>query len=304
LEKGNNLNNIPLRIILIDRLARTIPRLFWQRYSALARRQGFSRLYLVLSFDCDTPLDAEAAVFIHEQLLKLGINPTYAVPGQTLLENASIYRTLAENGALFINHGGRPHTIWQGDHYQSSAFYHKMTTAEVVEDIKLGHEIVTRVIGTPPQGFRGPHFGRFQRTEDLNLIYSTIKELGYSFATTTVPEFGFRHGPAAEHNGIVEFPLSGSTKAPISLLDSYTYLQDIKDRSITDEYGKLLQSTVRQLVDWNICGLLNIYVDPSHVVKNAGFYDALRLIKDLGIPSLNYTEIVALKNSHKDKHLT
>ncbi|MEI8132580.1 MAG: polysaccharide deacetylase family protein, partial [Leptolinea sp.] len=290
------LAKFPIRTLLLDRLARTFPRLFWQRYSALARRQGFDRLYFILSFDCDTSQDAEAAAIIHERLIKLGIKATYAVPGRQLEENSAIYQSLAAKGATFINHGARPHTIWQDDHYQSSAFYNLMTTAEVVEDIHKGHEIVTRVIGTPPQGFRGPHFGRFQRPEDLNLIYSTIKKMGYSFATTTIPEFGFRHGPAWKVSGIVEFPLSGSSKAPISLLDSYTYIHNPKDRTVTDEYGKLFQSTIITLMDWNICGLLNIYVDPSHVVQIDGFYDGLKLISDLQIPSMQYEDIISMLN--------
>lgn len=290
------MNKIPFRTILLDRLGRFFPRLFWQRYSIQARQQGLDRLYLVLSFDCDTPEDAEAAVLIHGWLSDHGIKATYAVPGRQLEENAMIYQSLAAQGAAFINHGARPHTIWQGNHYQSSAFYNLMTPDEVVEDIQKGHEIVSRVIGTPPQGFRGPHFGRFQRPEDLDLIYSTITELEYSFATTTVPEFGFRYGPARMTGGIVEFPLSGSSKAPISLLDSYTYIHSALDRTVSDEYGKLLKFTVTQLVEWNVSGLLNIYVDPSHVVRNDGFYEALELITSLKIPSMQYKEVLALLN--------
>jgi hypothetical protein len=292
-----NISETNLSVILIDRLGRLFPRLFWQRYSALAHRQGFDRLYLILSFDCDTPQDAEAASIIHEWLSGHGIKATYAVPGKQLEEGAKIYQSLAAKGAAFINHGARPHTIWQSDHYQSSAFYNLMTPSEVVEDIQKGHEIVTRVIGAYPRGFRGPHFGRFQRPEDLALIYTTSKKLDYSFSTTTVPEFGFRFGPARKANGIIEFPLSGSAKAPISLLDSYTYIQDSKNRIVSDEYGKLLKFTVKQLVNWNVSGLLNIYVDPSHVVRNAGFYEALNLITDLKIPSMNYEDIISMLNA-------
>jgi hypothetical protein len=288
------LSEISIFTYLLDRLGRIFPRLFWQRYNSLSHSQGFDRLYLILSFDCDTQQDAEAAAIIHTWLCEHNIKATYAVPGEQLEESAKIYQELAAKGALFINHGARPHTIWQDDHYQSSAFYNLMTPEEVVEDIQTGHEIVTRVIGTQPQGFRGPHFGRFQRPQDLDLIYSTIKTLGYSYASTTVPEFGFRNGPAKKINGITEFPLSGSSIAPISLLDSYTYIQSAKNRTVTNEYGNLLQSTVKQLMDWKIFGLLNIYVDPSHVVRNNGFYDGLKLIGDLNIPSVNYEEIVAM----------
>jgi len=86
------LNSIPLRILFLDRLGRLFPRLFWQRYNSLAHQQGFNRLYLVLSFDCDTPEDAEAAKIIHSRLLEQGIKATYAVPGAQLEENAAVYQ--------------------------------------------------------------------------------------------------------------------------------------------------------------------------------------------------------------------
>lgn len=289
--------DVSLSVIALDRLGRIFPQLFWQHYSRFARKQGLTRLYLVLSFDCDTPQDAEGAAIIHDWLTEHGIKATYAIPGKQLEEGAKIYQSLSKMDAAFINHGARSHTTWQGDHFQSSAFYNLMTSTEVVEDIRKGHEIVTQVIGTPPKGFRGPHFGRFQRPENLNLIYSTIIQLGYSFATTTVPEYGFRYGPARKTGNIFEFPLSGSSKAPISLLDSYTHINNAKDRVVTDAYGKTLESTIHDLMDWKICGLLNIYVDPSHVVKNPQFFEALELIVNLQIPSINYEDVIQILNS-------
>jgi hypothetical protein len=286
--------NISPRIVILDRLGRLFPRFFWQRYSSLARKQGFDRLYLVLSFDCDTPEDARAAQTIHDRLVKLNIMGTYAVPGSQLEENGEIYRVIATKGGEFINHGARPHTVWQGDHYQSSAFYNLMTSNEIVEDIQKGHEIVTQITGISPSGFRGPHFGRFQKPENLSLVFNTIKELGYSFSSTTVPEFAFRYGTVwRTQQGITEFPLSGSTRAPISLLDSYTYIRSSEDRTVTTGYGRLLKETISRLVEWKIAGILNIYVDPSHVVEDPGFFEALQLTNDLEIPSANYPEILS-----------
>jgi len=175
-----------------------------------------------------------------------------------------------------------------------------VTRTEVVEDIQKGDEIVTRVIGTQPRGFRGPHFGRFQRPENLALIYDTIRNMDYTFATTTVPEFGFRHGPAHNHNGLFEFPLSGSSMSPISLLDSYTYLRNLNDRTVTDEYGNLLRTTLETLTRWHIVGLINIYVDPSNVEKSNGFFDGLEISRQLGIPSNNYADVVAMLSDKKE----
>lgn len=296
------MNDIPLRTILLDRLGRVFPQLFWQWYSLQARQQGFDRLYLVLSFDCDTRQDIEAAEGLHVWLSEHNIKTTFAVPGVQLEEGAMVYRAIARLGADFINHGARSHTEWKKDRYVSSAFYHLMSPQEVIDDIRKGHDILTRVTGRTPIGFRGPHFGRFQERWQLELIYSTIKQLGYRFATTTVPMYGLLHGPANRVAGLFEFPLSGSALAPISILDSYSYIVSPRERFVTDNYALLLMRTVERLKAWKVAGLLNIYVDPSHVSKNDLFFDAMEYVVEQGIPSLQYPDVLAmLARSGKDE---
>jgi hypothetical protein len=56
------------------------------RYGQLARRAGLDRVWLVLSFDCDTPQDADVAEAVHERLMSMGVRPVYAVPGDLLRE--------------------------------------------------------------------------------------------------------------------------------------------------------------------------------------------------------------------------
>ncbi len=287
---------LPYRIILIDRLGRLFPQLFWQWYSYQARTQGFDRLYLTLSFDCDTRQDIEAAEGLHVWLSEHNIKTTFAVPGAQLEEGAMVYRSLAKMGADFINHGAKSHTTWKSDHYESSAFYDLMSPQEVIDDIRKGHEIVKRVLGKPPRGFRGPHFGKFQEKWQLDLIYSTIKSLNYTYATTTVPLYSLIHGPAGQAAGLYEFPLSGSAQAPVSILDSYTYLISSRERIATDDYGIALMRTVERLLAWNICGLLNIYVDPSHVINNDLFFDAMEYIVERGVPSLQYPDVISRIN--------
>ncbi len=288
------LNKYPLRTIILDRLGRLFPQLFWRWYSYQARSQGFDRLYLTLSFDCDTRQDIEAAEGLHVWLSEHNIKTTFAVPGAQLEEGAMVYRSLAKMGADFINHGAKSHTTWKSDHYESSAFYDQMSPQEVIDDIRKGHEIINRVIGKTARGFRGPHFGKFQEKWQLDLIYATIKSLGYHFATTTVPLHGFLNGPAGKVSGLYEFPLSGSAQAPISILDSYTYLISPRERIVTDDYGIILMRTVERLLAWNINGLLNIYVDPSHVINNDLFYDAMEYIVERGVRALHYSDVISI----------
>ncbi len=64
----------------------------WQSYSDLARVQGFDRLYLLLSFDCDRHEDADVAEMVDGWLAERGIPRTYA--GRVDAAMAAI-RTLA-----------------------------------------------------------------------------------------------------------------------------------------------------------------------------------------------------------------
>jgi peptidoglycan/xylan/chitin deacetylase (PgdA/CDA1 family) len=261
-------------------------------YSRLARLQGFDRLYVALSFDCDTPEDIPAAEQVHTWLSKRGIKATYAVPGAQLLQGAETYRRLRDMGADFINHGARPHTEWNNNRYQSITFYNEMTSAEVVDDLEKGHEIVQQAIGYTPKGFRAPHFGYFQSDEQRSLIYKTLRNLGYQYDTATLPEFGFKHGPILEVDGLYEFPLSGSYETPHVILDSWNYVYSPYYPYVKNEYATLFIHTVEQLLNLGVVGVLNYYVDPAHVYRADAFYWAMAYLLERGVPSMHYGELM------------
>lgn len=60
------------------------PKIFWPQYARKVRQQGLSRFYLILSLDCDTIEDIDAAEKEHSWLQTRGLKATYAVPGQQL----------------------------------------------------------------------------------------------------------------------------------------------------------------------------------------------------------------------------
>jgi hypothetical protein len=289
-----NFGGADLPTILIDRLGRTFPRTTWSRYSRMAHKQGFDRLYLLLSFDCDTPEDAEAAAVLDEKLKQLGIQRSYAVPGTMLEANPQVYRSIFSRGAEFLNHGYLPHTQLQDGVYRSTTFYAQMDPADVVNDVEKGHQTVFSVIGKKPAGFRAPHFGRVPLAMQRDVIRPVLKELGEFYSTQTSPIEAMKHGPIWVDRHWPEFPVCGSSHAPYSLLDSFSYLQSPAVRKVTGQYAAVLKQTIRNFVDWNIHGLLNIYVDPSHVAEDDGFMDAMRMVCDLGIPSVTYTQALEI----------
>jgi hypothetical protein len=62
-----------------------------RRYAELAQEQGCQKLYLVLSFDCDTAEDISVVEELHHRLIDIGVAPVYAVPGQLLEKGEKIY---------------------------------------------------------------------------------------------------------------------------------------------------------------------------------------------------------------------
>lgn len=284
------MNETPFHLKLKDRLGRIFPAYFWKRYDSLARQQGFDRLYLLLSFDCDTPEDALTASTLDEWLYDHSIQRSYAVPGCMLAANPAIYQAIAAKGAEFLNHGYLPHTQMVDGVFRSTTFYAEMEPAAVEEDVRKGHETVCKILGRKPAGFRAPHFGLISLNQKEENIQPVLRDIGEYYSSHTTPFEAIQYGPVWWKNNWPEFPVCGSTVAPFSILDSFTYLQSPAIRKVTTQFSAVLKQTIRQLHEWQVYGLLNIYVDPSHVAEDAGFLEAMQLTRDLGIPSLTYTQ--------------
>lgn len=269
----------------------------WQQYTKLAKSQGLKRLYLLLSFDCDTPEDIAAASELDPWLAAKGLKRTYAVPGAQLEQGGETYQALARAGADFINHGQRPHAERRGDRYWPMTFYNEMTSQEVVEDIRLGHQTCLKVLGQAAKGFRAPHFGYFQKPEQRELMYAELRRLGYAYSSSTVPQLGFEQGPVIQVKDLFEIPLSGSLDLPYTILDSWNYVKSPQEPTITSQYAELFKATVDGLLEVGVCGVLNYYVDPAHVRGAPGFKQAMEHALGRGLVSLDYSGLLALREN-------
>jgi hypothetical protein len=88
----------------------------------------------------------------------------------------------------------------------------------------------------------------------------------------------------------------GSAQAPFSILDSYSYIQNPSIRKVTKQFAAVFKLTIRRFQEWGIHGLLNMYVDPSHVVDDPEFLIALEEIHKMGILSLTYTQALEISS--------
>jgi hypothetical protein len=257
-----------------------------RRYGALARRTGVDRLYLLLTFDCDTDGDILASHDLNRDLQRRGIKAGFAVPGAQLQKAPESWRALAQQDVEFLNHGGRAHAEFRDGRYWPATFYSKMNADEVVSDVRLGHQLVADLAGVTPVGFRAPHFGSFHAPEQLQLLYDTVKPLGYAYCSGTLPAMGLARGPFVDMGGITEVPTSGSFRNPTTLLDTWTYLTDRTHYSLGDEYSELFIETIEQMTQLGIPGVMTIYGDPSHVMGQRPFERALDAIGKYQVPSL------------------
>ena len=269
-------------------------------YSALARDQGFDRLLLYLTFDCDTDEDAAAALELEPWLRSLDIRTAYAVPGAQLERAAVSYKLLADAGAEFLNHGYRPHAEWRDDRYIPITFYDQLDIDEVESDIRRGHDAVVTIIGRAPRGFRAPHFGSFQASHQLDRIYRLARELGYLYCSTTLPQAALDHGPVIDRGGVYEIPLFGSSYSPTAILNSWTYLEDRISFRLGQQYFDLFRDTIAYMLDNKLPGILAYYVDPAHVIGQKPFLDAMEMIARLRIPSVTAEDLVRMFRRVRD----
>lgn len=289
-----SLTRVLTKISRISRLAfySLFPAAFWTPYTRKAKAAGFDRLYLTLSFDCDTDEDIPAAERIHEWLKVRGAAGVFAVPGVQLMKGADVFRQMAAEGAEFINHGAAAHTEWRENRYWSVNFYDQLSRETVERDIRTGHEIVTRVTGTAPAGFRAPHFGHFQEPEQLAWLYGLLRELGYRYASTTLPRFLLAHGPCAPVDGLVEFPVTGTYSKPLNLFDSWGRLVSYDEPHLKPSYFDDFVGLVDRLQASKTVGLINHYVDPAHVVKGGYFFRAIQYALDRGLEFVTYGQLL------------
>lgn len=181
-----------------------------------------------------------------------------------------------------MNHGYKIHAYYdeESNDYKSCFFYDKLSKDEVVEDIKKGHETHVRIFGKAPNSFRTAHFGTFQRRSQLKFLHDNLSRLGYEYSSSTVPFYAFRYGPFKDvGNGLREIPVSGCFDDPLIILDSWGFMIKKFGNRNEEVYKEQMIKIVSWFSERNLPGLLNFYVDPSHVINSNSFFEAILFAK-------------------------
>ena len=263
------------------------PGLLRSRLSSAARKSSLRGPAFLLSFDCDTYKDARVVGEVHRKLMDIGITPIYAVPGEVLLQGAEAYGGIAESGAEFINHGHYKHSrlLDDGETYESWNFYDQISRDEMEEDVLRGHETLTKFLGKEPKGFRSPHFGSFQKEEELADLYRVLNTKNYEFSTSTVPVKALHNKALYQVSGLTEIPVGGGYDFPLTILDSYSFRYSKTFKYGPSDYIRQIKSLAEWFTSENKPYLLNLYADPSQVYDWPEFFEAMELLAPFNVPS-------------------
>lgn len=274
-------------------LAGLFPDYFGARQRKIFNVDGVKDKYFILSFDCDTLRDIEVVEDVHARLVEMGVTPSYAVPGELLLQGKEVYGRLHRSGVEFINHGFRSHTdyIPESRAYISTLFYDDMSPEAVREDVIKGHQAIRDVLGCEATGFRTPHFGTFQKKKYLDFLYDVLGELGYTYSTSTTPIYGMWNGSLVKHkSGLLEIPVTGCFNYPGRILDSWSFRFSPTRKFTENNYAEQFQKLVDYYKKSATPGVFNIYADPSQIYDWPIFFDCIKSTR--GLVNVNFQELV------------
>lgn len=256
---------------------------------------------VVLSFDCDFPVDVQALPALCTLLQERGVRGSFAVVGQWVDDYPDFHYAIVKGGHELINHS-HTHPNLRNPDYDFAAseefterVFSELSRHEQLEELQHCHEAVRRQLGVEMAGCRLPHFGNL----DPEAAYGLMREVGYRFSSSLLavlsPTLGAPYVPV---EGMVEFPVAGCPQHPFTVFDTWHCL--VKDGGRHAAEGEFLALAMDALASCSRHGgLLNLYFDPKDVATHADFVhivDAL-LAADLRIAT--YADLLVEWDSTK-----
>ncbi len=231
----------------------------------------------VLSFDVDADVDVEALPSLLALLRAHSIRASFACIGEWVERCPAEHRRIAAEGHEVMNHGYAMHTGRDARGVLvCTRFYHSLTPQEMAWDIRAGHAVLQDVLGVTPVGFRAPHFATLRRHQ-FGPLYATVRELGYSFSSSTsLGSTG--DGVPFLADGVVELPLLGCPDHPTSVFDSWHILAAPDTPHAPADLFALSRRIVAAAATSGGPGWINMYFDPSVATACGDFAAVLALL--------------------------
>ncbi|MEE2726306.1 MAG: polysaccharide deacetylase family protein [Candidatus Latescibacterota bacterium] len=250
---------------------------------------------VVLSFDCDFPVDVEALPTLCNTLSVRDLRGSFAVVGQWVDRYPEQHRAISDGGHELINHS-HTHPNLRNPDYDFAAseefterMFGDLPRAEQLDELVQCHEAVHQHLGVEMDGCRLPHFGNLTP----EAAYGLMREVGYRFSSSLLAVLSPTLGaPYTAVEGITEIPVAGCPAHPFTVFDTWHCLVKNGGRHAAD--GEFLQLALGAL---NSCqrhgGLLNLYFDPKDVVNHPDFSRFLDALIEAPVRVVPYEMLLA-----------
>lgn len=236
-----------------------------------------------LSFDCDNELDTKSLKSVGDSLNDMQIKASFAVVGEILKLDPDPYLKLLKDGHEIINHGYTRHTVFnEKSGYAPCFFYNDIDAPRIEFEVEKNQAVIRDVLGVEPQGFRVPHFGTYQSKNEIAQLYQILEKSNLQYSSSILKIYQKSFGLKSR---IVEFPLTGLYKNPIYPIDSWGLIEKGSDAKFNEQADYLRAINTPLLV--------NIYVDPAHVVDYPSFWSLLKTFQSLGYRFSTYQEYLS-----------
>tara|TARA_B100000927_G_scaffold280147_1_gene264363 strand:- start:409 stop:1242 length:834 start_codon:yes stop_codon:yes gene_type:complete len=226
----------------------------------------------IISFDFETQRDIDNLKQLTKKLHYIKLKPYYAIPGELIEKNLKLLKSLAHL-FTFVNHGYKIHTEFslKENINHSTLLYSKLNKNDIGEDIIKAHEVIKKNFGIDSKLFRTPHFGEYCEKKNMDVIYQILSKLNYNYSFSTTPIFSIMNKPIFKKMNITEIPCNAYLDNPSQIIDSWSSNVDL---SITPKVMlDGIKSYIRLMKSYKL--LLNVYFDPTDVVKNKEFFKVI-----------------------------
>jgi hypothetical protein len=250
---------------------------------------------VILSFDCDFPVDVDALPELCSLLNSRGIQGSFAVVGQWVEADPESHRAILDGGHELLNHS-HTHPNLRNESYDfadsekfTDKVFSELTRNEQLEELRSCHAAVSNNLGVEMAGCRLPHFGNLH-PEDA---YGLMLELGYSFSSSVLASLSPTLGaPYAPVENIIEFPVAGCPEHPFTVFDTWHCL--VKDGGRHAGRGEFLKLALEAIA---LCqkhdSLLNLYFDPKDVAFHEDFPSLLDALIEADVRVMTYEKLMS-----------